>query len=1130
MEGELSMKNKFLGLIVAVSMFVTPAPVLAEQTKNIVPCEDTYTFDLAPDKCFALDSEIIVGKTEEEFYAGYVTFVLPSDIDNDERISLELDPIKGESNIFGLLGCGQQDLISADITYNSVPATGSTITTCKVSPNEKTIVDVTDYVLKNLSDRRNISFCLMCNDSILEFSSSESSECGITMNIEYGVRKKDGDFVEVSEETLNLGLLKDTPELEVSGSITIWDNNDVRGLKEEKLGKALPELPKLSEHVNIDDYSATYYKPWLANRHITSPGDILADRKGGEMGQRITCGAISPSNPNRLMIGTDVVGLWRSDDFGATWHPSSKGINIMGVASIAFDPDNENIVYVSTCRNGTTAHENAGIYKSIDGGETWEFKTSLQSLFGLSTELIEFTEKNADGIRTIYAASYNNDGIVVSYDGGETWENIGMKDRVINSITYNEGELIITSPDRGIEVSKDGGKTWENRNEGFLKFDIKTSADPFVRSTKINQVYRVLGKIYDTTQLAIDPLDSNHWVISGYNTVYESFNRGQSWEILTDTKKIYGQSGVKAVKVSFSPVFPDGHSRLWVLAASINWPYRYSDDGGKTFNKIAQYTLGAAHEDAYGHAKPMLFDPKDPNRVICVLSPVYKSVDGGTSVYPVGGGMSGSRLQSLWVNPDGSGDEMYGFTDVGLDYSLPSGRGELFPVSTSYASDDRFWIRCQYSGSKSINGITADPRDRNRVFIMIGNWTTASIKVSTDRGLNFKEVDGVGPVTNSFIQFHKDNNDIIYTESVTSFDNGVTWVRNEVPIMEVSPINNDIVYGYINKDGIYRSSDCGRTWEKFAGTVNSAQEITADYEIPDRLYVGSAKGGMAIVEKDKVTYKGAEDGLTPNAAGRLSFYCIVQNPKNPKHLVTCGAGGLVEAIGSGIHESFDRGETWRRVDGMVGPSDSKLLIWHPEGEMVFLVTSTGTMVYFPNKVYDMNEYVYLDVKTKDDSYAMDEIEYLFKEGISDQYHDGYFKPKENMTRWEFVRYMANILDIETYSTKAAFNDVGPFSRHYPYVQAAYEVGLLALNSENLFNPYDYITYQEAATIMVRMLKYKNAIKPDQFENISIENAYENAYEILKELKVIDEKIVHEKEKAATREDLAHMIYNLVKGF
>ena len=50
----------------------------------------------------------------------------------------------------------------------------------------------------------------------------------------------------------------------------------------KKLGKALPTLPELPENINIDDYTATYYKPWLANRHITSPGDILEDRKGGE--------------------------------------------------------------------------------------------------------------------------------------------------------------------------------------------------------------------------------------------------------------------------------------------------------------------------------------------------------------------------------------------------------------------------------------------------------------------------------------------------------------------------------------------------------------------------------------------------------------------------------------------------------------------------------------------------------------------------------------------------------------------------------------------------------------------------------------------------------------------------------
>ena len=161
------MKFRLFAHLVCASIILNSVPVFAHQTKNIIPYEDTYTFDLAPDNCFALESEIIVGKSEDEFYAGYVTFALPSDVNSDEKILLELNTQKGESDSLGILGCSEQDLISADITYNSAPANGSTLALCKVSPNEKTTVDVTEYVLKNISDRRNISFCLM-SDRLLK--------------------------------------------------------------------------------------------------------------------------------------------------------------------------------------------------------------------------------------------------------------------------------------------------------------------------------------------------------------------------------------------------------------------------------------------------------------------------------------------------------------------------------------------------------------------------------------------------------------------------------------------------------------------------------------------------------------------------------------------------------------------------------------------------------------------------------------------------------------------------------------------------------------------------------------------------------------------------------------------------
>jgi photosystem II stability/assembly factor-like uncharacterized protein len=131
--------------------------------------------------------------------------------------------------------------------------------------------------------------------------------------------------------------------------------------------------------------------------------------------------AVALSNPDIMYAGTPG-GLFKSVDEGMTW--SKVSFPEMPVRAVAVDPNNQNIVYAGTDCGAPPVSPDDGIYKSADGGLTWQQK-------GLSGARINAIVINPSNSQTIYAgtgkpeSSYSGEivGIFKSTDGGETWQN-----------------------------------------------------------------------------------------------------------------------------------------------------------------------------------------------------------------------------------------------------------------------------------------------------------------------------------------------------------------------------------------------------------------------------------------------------------------------------------------------------------------------------------------------------------------------------------------------------------------------------------------------------------------------------------------------------------------------------------
>ncbi|MEL6987369.1 MAG: hypothetical protein AAGK97_06015, partial [Bacteroidota bacterium] len=161
--------------------------------------------------------------------------------------------------------------------------------------------------------------------------------------------------------------------------------------------------------------------------------------------------ALAPSNEQRIYVGTgeanagggslayDGIGVYRSDDKGNSW--SHIGLEKVGsIGKIVVDPDNEDVLYVAAMGTLFGNNEDRGIYKSEDGGISWEKVLYINNATGGIDLAIDPSNPN-----NVYAA---------------LWQ----RERSVSELNYG-------GPHSGIYKSEDGGDTWSELNNGLPTID-----------------------------------------------------------------------------------------------------------------------------------------------------------------------------------------------------------------------------------------------------------------------------------------------------------------------------------------------------------------------------------------------------------------------------------------------------------------------------------------------------------------------------------------------------------------------------------------------------------------------------------------------------------------------------------
>ena len=320
-------------------------------------------------------------------------------------------------------------------------------------------------------------------------------------------------------------------------------------------------------------------------------GDLTARQIGPAlMSGRINDLEIHPTNNKILYLGAAGGGVWKSNDGGATFNPIFDE-HIQSIGTVTLDPnDPDNTIYVGTGETWTrnSVSYGDGLYKSTDGGSNWN-KIGLENSERIASIIVNPSNSQEVYVAALGALWGDNEerGVFKSSDGGQTWEKIlyvnpktGCADLIMDpndpSILYAsmwEFRRTAWSFDSGgdnsaLYKSIDGGKTWNKIHKGFPKGKLGRMGIALAPSNS-NRLYTVIE--------AEQKED---------NGLYSSADGGQSWEQLNNDFEITVRP------FYFSRIVVDPKDEDVIVKGGLSGSI--TRDGGKTFR-----SLGNMHSDIH---------------------------------------------------------------------------------------------------------------------------------------------------------------------------------------------------------------------------------------------------------------------------------------------------------------------------------------------------------------------------------------------------------------------------------------------------------------------------------------------------------------------------------------------------
>ncbi len=526
---------------------------------------------------------------------------------------------------------------------------------------------------------------------------------------------------------------------------------------------------------------------------------------------RVNVVEVDPTNSNIIYFGTPAGGLWKSIDGGTSWNALTDELPQIGVSGIAIDPSNTNTIYISTGDRDATDTYSIGVLKSTDGGATWNTTgLTFSNTTSRAGDLIMHPSNN----QILFCAT--SDGLQKTTDGGATWTVVKTGSFAQGSVRFKPGNPTVV---------------YAVNNNRFFR-----STDTGVNFTQIGS-----GLPLASSRLLLDVTPANAdyiYILSAkadaFQGIYRSINGGTSFTKTSGTTDVFEGSTQSWYDMALA-VSDTNANEIYTGCLNI-WK---STDGGATVTRLNEWNV---YNAKFTHADIHFMQFKNGKLFSGTDGGIYASADAGTTFNDITGAAQITQFYKIAVSKQTSSRIAGGTQDNGgyaFDNSLWKGYhgGDGMDCAIDPTNSSKYYGFLYYgqtlfvsndAGSSLIYGIPA-PTAETGTGDTGGNWVTPMA------------ANASGELFSGFKKLYRLD--------------GVTWVQQssavvgsgDIDYIEIAPSNDDIMY-VANGTQLYKSVNKGLNFSLVYTAASEITSVEVNYSDSNTVYLTTA-GTAGTVRK-----------------------------------------------------------------------------------------------------------------------------------------------------------------------------------------------------------------------------------------------------------------------------------------